>query len=183
MRISLHKPHYVGEDCVTSQKNVTNSTVKIFAKLLPYLCVPIFWPAGNALWCCHDQHSHSWNRYQSSAIYLYSTFTLFGWNGQSISKRQGPVLKGLKNDMEVVLKLKASSSYSGATCFVLFCFVFAWGNIPPCITDALWAKRGEHGIVALIARRGEEKKNKEFAPSALLFTIWTPGTLRLFWPH
>ena len=49
-------------------------------------------------------------------IYLYSFLT----ESQSISKRQGPVLKGLKNDMEVVLKLKLLPFRRH-----LFCFVFA----------------------------------------------------------
>ena len=48
-------------------------------------------------------------------LYLYS----FLVEGQSISKRQGPVLKGLKNDMEVVLKLKLLPFRRH-----LFCFVF-----------------------------------------------------------
>ena len=48
-------------------------------------------------------------------LYLYS----FLLEGQSISKRQGPVLKGLKNDMEVVLKLKLLPFRRH-----LFCFVF-----------------------------------------------------------
>ena len=49
-------------------------------------------------------------------LYLYS----FLVESQSISKRQGPVLKGLKNDMEVVLKLKLLPFRRH-----LFCFVFA----------------------------------------------------------
>ena len=48
-------------------------------------------------------------------LYLYS----FLVESQSISKRQGPVLKGLKNDMEVVLKLKLLPFRRH-----LFCFVF-----------------------------------------------------------
>ena len=48
-------------------------------------------------------------------LYFYS----FLVESQSISKRQGPVLKGLKNDMEVVLKIKASSIQAP---LVLFCF-------------------------------------------------------------
>ena len=81
-------------------------------------------------------------------------------------------MKGLKKDMEVVLKLKSSSSYSGATCFVLFCFCLRRHS------HALWAKRGVHGIVARIASRGEEKKNKHFVPSGLLCTIWTPWNIQ-----
>ena len=110
-------------------------------------------------------------------LHLYS----FRVESQSISKRQGPVLKGQKNDMEVVLKLKASSSYSGATCFVLFCFCLRrhstlhnWRFM----SQARWTR---HSRANSEARGGE--KNKQLAPSALLCTIWTPGTLRLFWPH
>ena len=191
MRISLHKPHSVGEDCVTSQKNVTNSTIKIFPQTIAiFMCtnfltyrrctLMLSWSAlsfvkwlsvfSHILACVasvssriarkleREQKENGRGRRKGGEetlqavpslpspspfipffalvltraeplatqashiplLYLYS----FLVESQSISKRQGPVLKGLKNDMEVVLKLKLLPFRRH-----LFCFVFAWGDI------------------------------------------------------